>query len=190
MDTTSNCERIIPLIGVDFELFKAAALMLFIGGVALIPIIAFGHLLKFITASTLTFYEFSFVRNFLKAEGCQPDSPAYNKIMKRRHISATITMLVRMFHHLNRAFALQYLEERGDSTFGSTARRLRAELASAASERPDSAVLVDDEGRARLALTSPWLRAISLDFEHWAYAKAGFIWCSKKRAHARNTSGR
>ena len=78
----------------------------------LVLMLAFGHGLKSVAVSMLTFYSGIFDSLF-KAQGISVGSPKYGRLRKGREIRETIRWVVNALETLRITFAHRYLKERG-----------------------------------------------------------------------------
>ena len=163
-------------IGVDFEFYVPLAMLFFLSGLPLIPMLAPGHLLKSVTVATFKFYEMLFVRQHLQSLGYMFGTPAYNKIMAGQHISKSIKLHVGMAWSLRVALAARFMADKGDSVVpGQHPLTVRqALLAKPTAYSPvQSFVCLDRHGRPMIADYTKSAVAVANLMEEWAYTLAG-----------------
>ena len=98
-------------VSADFEFYPFIALCFFLSGLAIIPIIAFGHLAKCCATSMLKFYEKFFAAALLGATGITTNTPKSNKVFAGTHIRKTIKVLNQQQLALRISLAEKWLRE-------------------------------------------------------------------------------
>ena len=161
----------ILVIGVDQEFYVPLALMFFITGLPIIPVLSFGHLLKCAASSILVYYEQLLFVDSLRALGYTPDTPAYRKIIDGKHISKTLRIMVMMAHAHRVALADRYLRERGDFLLGDSS--VRDMFLSFEGDIPQERILLDEQGRPTVLHVCDGQLAVARDFYDWAYGSVG-----------------
>ena len=133
-------------VGADFEFIISVLQDHFHYGKAVMPGLAYGHLLKSWAKGLLTWFEKLFVGINLEALGYTPNSSAYNYNLQAGHISKSNKLCVLLFYSMVKAVARRYLASVGH-TRKIKNKTLKYWLSNPSTASTGQCVILDENGR-------------------------------------------